>query len=481
MFTVQLILFYNDKNWGVLLDNLMLPILNPTIASLESNYYYTLINYKIVDNLEVKQVSLPLLLKTKAEALAGNDYNQLEKDAISAAVGVNDLIGLLTTIPEKPVRLISKPKSIKYKEIWDYGYHIENGYFSPSGTDKDIYITDRTVGVTPKDNENNLLYLINGKVHFPVWHGNNGKILNGFKALNQMSNQSIGIIDFSELGGFKAETITEGMVDIEYSDKLQSRLLIQSSVSFYDYYLDEVEMINGELLVSGDTYFHVISGNRSYLNNVDSIISGNKSVYIDVNSVDTLLLSAEAASKIYRKQTGTVFLITHGYLHRLDEYRLTRTNQIAITLNHERIIRQASDAWSEREWLTTQSNASKNGYIVDNIDIKKYLSLGDSKLLFVKVKHMGILKERLQYGGFIDEYLHYRAPNGILYLGDGAVTNYIITDYDKDFVSIITNKMPSRNSILNTMSMLDTDTIIQGAVPGLEVKNTATMIDYYTI
>jgi hypothetical protein len=454
MFEVEKIWVNGRKEWYELQGINDVPITNSTIEELSEDYYDCLINY-FETVADTKQIPLAKLLAYRDRILDSNDplyldYTVGERATISSAIAIDALVEALKAIPSEPFRSLYKPKFIRYKDLLDYGYSLDNGMATDTGTIEDMVVMTNEAIVTPLENKDNLLYVINGRVFPATFEGDYAILKKGIPMFNYMDRNQIGIIDFTDFGGFSLETVVNNRYEILSINNIESKIKFKPEKSMFNYYYNDTKLVDMGLLRKGNYYYQKIVGLNTYQNNIKSIHGNALDLYAEINNVETLIATAEQLNQVVIKQDKTAFVITHGYLHPLTTIFYQNDNTIYLTLNHSKIVNLGMSPAEEKDWVEYPVTIDNSIFTVDNINISKYLTMNDSFILFVDIPNICIKEEHLEFGGFACNWLHYRVPQGLMYHHSGAFVHYRIADYDFNRVLIQTTDDYVNNRLSDT-------------------------------
>lgn len=464
MYVIVRITVMNNRAWKVLESPY------PTIAELMAMSYDGFIDYRLQDSPITKQMKIRDLVYSK------EDLNTNITTYLSSYTD---------PLPkESVIRNILRPKFMRYIDFWNYGYDAKrgdialgHGTYNPNGFYEDLFITNKTSSKTPAENINNLLYLVNGKVVFPEVDGDNVYLRKVFFRLNKKDRKGMGIIDFSDMGGFTKEILNTSMISIAESNKIYSVINIVPNIKFMDYYLPESDskIIENSKLLSGQ-YWVNVNGTKVHLNTFGLLEEAKKDVYIDDN---TLVVTKEDLLRLYKKISKAVFIIVGGLLYPLEKgYSIGDDGLIQVRIEHKKIIGFADDPILERDWIYP-ANERYLGFDMNSLDIEKYLTRGDSAILTIDNDRVAVNEEFLQTSGFNNEYLHYRAPQGILYQCDGSIGEYVVSDWDYDLVSLSVTPPRMIDNISNTIHSTQITNMHNINTPQVKTRRSAKMIDYY--
>lgn len=384
-------------------------------------------------------------------------------------------------------RSTKNPKAIRYIDFWNYGYKAERGCWAlgkgvsnPDGNHEDIFITKNSAAITPANNVNNLLYLVNGKAFIGDAVGDDIYLRKAYYRLNKKDRRAMGIIDFTAVGGFQYETITADMLTVKESNMIYSVVNIRPTISFMDYYLPDQPnvVIKHEKLIAGD-YWVFVGTSKVPVTSFSLIVESQKDIYETINNVNTVVCPDEHVKRLYKRLSKAVFLIIHGHLFELEKgYVIGDDGLIQVKLFHKTIIGMSDTPFEERSWIKP-ANGSWTGFDINTLDIEEYILSDTSVILTVDNDRLAIHEEFLQSTAFSGEYLHYRAPNGILYQGDGSIGEYILRDWDYDLVALSVSEPRIKDNIMNTVHSTQISVGMNINTVQPKMKRSARMIDYY--
>jgi hypothetical protein len=469
MYEIIRIAVMNNRTWSVLETPY------PTIRELVAMSYDGFIDYQEVGNPVTRQIKI-------------KDIPYLMSD-LDTAIDVYLLAYNGPLFDESHKRSVRRPKHIRYIDFWDYGYTAERGCWAlgktvinPDANHSDIYIGKGTALTEPKDNVDKLLYLVNGRVFFPEVVNDKVYLRNAYYRLNRKERQSMGIIDFTQLGGFKKEILTEAMVTVKESNHIYSIVNIRPTVNMYDYYLPDIDsaVITIDKLTAGD-YWVFVGSSKVTVSTFSLLLEAQKDVYETVNGTDVLVCTDDEVKQLYKRLSKAVFLIIRGHLFQLEQgYVIGDDGLIQVKLYHRKIVGMADSPMEEQDWIKP-ANGRFLGFDLNTLDIEKYVTSGNSAVLIVDNDRLAMMVEYLQTSGFNGEYLHYRAPRGILYQCDGTIGEYMIRDWDFDLVALSVSEPRTVERIVNTIH--STQITNMANVPTIQPKTrrSAKMVDYYAL
>lgn len=506
MFTITKVLGNSDREWSVLVNDIdmfdenYIVINNPKdilVDDLKKAFYEGIICYKIGTSNVQFQISFKTLLDfikeikeiDKAEQLGiltGNEktiedfFNIYEDILILTQTSIIALRDKYNShfLEGETIRDVRYPKLIRYMSIWDFGYQVNNAYVKGVGTENDLYIEDSMIESSPSSLEYSLLYVVDGKISFPTFIGENALLKGMQKRLLKRGSPFIGVIDFRDFGGFEKQIIDQDDITILSSNNKETKVKIKLGQSCFDYYIgDNIEIaLYKDQLESGNYYYYKIGESKTFVSDIETIREMQKDIYIEN---DTLIISEDDTDKLICKMSRTPLLITHGNLHQINEYQVLEDDTIVVTLNHQRIVNLSEDPETESGWLEYPANNEYIGFPVDAMNIVNYLSLGDSVVLYLNERNLSVKREVLQDSGFENYYLHYRVLQGILFHIDGSIANYQIVDYDEKRTLYITNAPQIKNSIMSPI--IENPVLLQQENSNSLLSQTTIHYDLYTI
>lgn len=138
-------------------------------------------------------------------------------DFIATVVAEN-----LTPVEQVAMRSLQRARHLVYKDLWDYGYRADNFNYDvdPNGTEDlqwypDIKITNENPTLPgPQLRQDQLIYLVNGKVVFPTIQTNGVVLKDAVSLLNNHPDRSLAVIDFIELGGFERVILNSNNIEV---------------------------------------------------------------------------------------------------------------------------------------------------------------------------------------------------------------------------------------------------------------------------
>ena len=139
-------------------------------------------------------------------------------DDFIAGVTVEDI----DPVDEVSMRTLQRTRHLVYKDLWDYGYRADNFNYDvdPTGTEElqwypDLKITNENPTLPgPQFRQDQLIYLVNGKVVFPTIQTNGVVLKDAVSLLNHHPDRSLAVMDFIELGGFDRIILTSNNVEV---------------------------------------------------------------------------------------------------------------------------------------------------------------------------------------------------------------------------------------------------------------------------
>ena len=322
--------------------------------------------------------------------------------------------------PVVPIKSINNKKSVLYKNIWEFGLQIDRG------------IVTNTVLISSKNNQPDL------------------------------------IISKPKLYPNELTTLFDKIL-----------YLVSGEVIFPSVFNDTVYLKNG-----GDV---LDKNSNKQISIIDfSLLGGFIKVDLtpDILSIFSLdVKSAKISVTLPDSVVGyTPLLVRHGKLHILDNtYFLTDNHSLIISLDYIRIANELLNVNIENINWITPANSEKSAVYVDTIDPIKYLTDGNSALLFLKTNELSIDKYNLARTGFAGDYFTTVIPTGVLLLEDGTIGDYNLTEVT-GYGNQVTTTLPKFSTMIS-------DTIPRAKISSLKAISTtkdhtnalATMVNLYTL
>lgn len=202
-----------NRAWEILPDN------HVTIQSLLINFFDVFINYKEVGVETTLQMDLL-------------DIDNVEQYRLNDTIYIDDYISdvdneLLLPADRLNPRDITKPKAVRYNDIYEFGLKVDNG--TKFGYKQEDLVITPYGGYSPASKENKYLYLVADKIVFPTIVSPNAILPNATNILNETSSKNIGIIDFTELGGFEIEKVNANNCTIIKQSSISADVIFTSS------------------------------------------------------------------------------------------------------------------------------------------------------------------------------------------------------------------------------------------------------------
>lgn len=326
----------------------------------------------------------------------------------------------ITEVAAENTRSLVRPKSIKYYDIWDFGFDVHRALAAPIGLERThLHLPDlridkgRTPQATPVSYLNSVIFLVNGRMIVPEVIDDLVYLPDGYNIMQiTPETQQVGVIDYSEVGGFTQEVITEDMiVDTIYQDDYKTTLRVK----------------------------------------------------IDLENPSEF----------------TTYLAINGRLY-LSNFRVLDDEHYSITVEHKHAIAQALLPAELTNWV--EPAGAPGTYLIASVDAAKYITQGNSFFIHVPQRSLGVLKEDLHRTDVPGFYEHYRVPQGILVLEDGSIGHYKVNGVEREACSIMTTQPLWDELLIETApGILAVATANQESTTPEQQQGRAIMYDIYSV
>ena len=202
--------------------------------------------------------------------------------------------------------------------------------------------------------------------------------------------------------------------------------LINGVITFPVYRDGKAYLIGATINLDRFTFQHISVLDFSLLGGYQKTVLTTNNVSILNSSINASTIKITSPIDLTNK---TPLLVVNGYLHILDKtYSVTDNSTIVLHLDYNRMVNELYNLNIETiDWIKPLNHLN-DGIDLTTIDPIKYLTTGNSAIILVNTNLLSIDKKNLIRTGFSGKYKTDIIPQGVLYLEDGTIGDYSVTE-----------------------------------------------------